>query len=111
MKLNKKLAPIPLFVSLALTGCIEVDDDSNDGVVDALNQQNAVLTEQNNLLAEQLENSQTSVTLSGLVIGVDSETPVDNVLVTVYQGNQFLPRMSKLTMGNLLLKGCHQVQI
>lgn len=105
MKLNKKLAPIPLFVSLALTGCIEVDDDSNDGVVDALNQQNAVLTEQNNLLAEQLENSQTSVTLSGLVIGVDSETPVDNVLVTVYQGESVLAENVEADNGQFTIEG------
>lgn len=90
MKINKKLAPIPLFVSLALTGCIEVDDDSNDGVVDALNQQNAVLEEQNNLLAEQLENNETAVTLSGLVVSADSEMPVDNLLLTVYKGASIL---------------------
>lgn len=86
MKINKKLAPIPLFVSLALTGCIEVDDDSNDGVVDALNQQNSVLTEQNNLLSEQLENSQVSVTITGAVMDVDSELPIASANVTVYQG-------------------------
>jgi len=86
VKINKKLAPIPLFVSLALTGCIEVDDDSNDGVVDALNQQNSVLTEQNNLLSEQLENSQVSVTITGAVMDVDSELPISSANVTVYQG-------------------------
>ncbi|WP_394221121.1 hypothetical protein [Alteromonas gracilis] len=105
MKLNKKLAPIPLFVSLALTGCIEVDDDSNDGVVDALNQQNSVLTEQNNLLAEQLENSQTSVTLSGLVVGVDNEAPVDNVLVTVYQGESVLAENVEADNGQFTIEG------
>ncbi|AGP78630.1 hypothetical protein I633_14065 [Alteromonas mediterranea 615] len=87
MKINKKLAPIPLFVSLALTGCIEVDDDSNDGVVEALNQQNAVLTEQNNLLAEQIENNQTSVTLAGAVVDTRTDTPLVGLNVTVYQGN------------------------
>ncbi len=45
MKINRKLAPIPLALSIALTGCIEVDDDSNDGVIDALNQQNTILAE------------------------------------------------------------------
>ena len=87
MKINKKLAPIPLFVSLALTGCIEVDDDSNDGVVDALNQQNAVLTEQNNLLEEQIENSQTSVTLAGAVVDTRTDVPLAGLNVTVYRGN------------------------
>lgn len=90
MRINKKLAPIPLFVSLALTGCIEVDDDSNDGVVEALNQQNAVLTEQNNLLTEQLESSQTSVTITGAVVDVDSQSPIASAGVMVYQGESVL---------------------
>ena len=90
MRINKKLAPIPLFVSLALTGCIEVDDDSNDGVVEALNQQNSVLTEQNNLLTEQLESSQTSVTITGAVVDVDSQSPIASAGVTVYQGESVL---------------------
>lgn len=86
MKINTKLALLPFTVSLALTGCIEVDDDSNDGVVDALNQQNAVLSEQNDLLTEQLENAETSVTITGLVEDVESGLPVSSANIDIYQG-------------------------
>jgi hypothetical protein len=105
MKINKKLAPIPLFVSLALTGCIEVDDDSNDGVVDALNQQNAVLTEQNNLLAEQIENNQTSVTLAGAVVDTRTDTPLVGLNVTVYQGNKLVAEGVTSENGGFNLEG------
>ncbi|APD94722.1 hypothetical protein BM523_12280 [Alteromonas mediterranea] len=105
MKINKKLAPIPLFVSLALTGCIEVDDDSNDGVVDALNQQNAVLTEQNNLLAEQIENNQTSVTLAGAVVDTRTDTPLVGLNVTVYQGNTLVAEGVTSENGGFNLEG------
>lgn len=105
MKINKKLAPIPLFVSLALTGCIEVDDDSNDGVVDALNQQNAVLTEQNNLLAEQIENNQTSVTLAGAVVDTSTDTPLEGLNVAVYQGNTVVAEGVTSENGGFNLEG------
>ncbi len=105
MKINKKLAPIPLFVSLALTGCIEVDDDSNDGVVDALNQQNAVLTEQNNLLAEQIENNQTSVTLAGAVVDTRTDIPLVGLNVAVYQGNTVIAEGVTSENGGFNLEG------
>ena len=105
MKINKKLAPIPLFVSLALTGCIEVDDDSNDGVVDALNQQNAVLTEQNNLLAEQIENNQTSVTLAGAVVDTRTDTPLVGLNVAVYQANTVIAEGVTSENGGFNLEG------
>ncbi|CAB9494719.1 Ig-like domain-containing protein [Alteromonas macleodii] len=105
MKINKKLAPIPLFVSLALTGCIEVDDDSNDGVVDALNQQNAVLTEQNNLLAEQIENNQTSVTLAGAVVDTRTDIPLVGLNVAVYQGNTVIAEGVTSENGSFNLEG------
>lgn len=41
MNINQKLAPIPLALSLALTGCLGQDD--NDGIVDALRDQNELL--------------------------------------------------------------------
>lgn len=105
MKINKKLAPIPLFVSLALTGCIEVDDDSNDGVVDALNQQNAVLTEQNNLLTEQIENNQTSVTLAGAVVDTRTDIPLVGLNVAVYQGNTVIAEGVTSENGGFNLEG------
>ena len=105
MKINKKLAPIPLFVSLALTGCIEVDDDSNDGVVDALNQQNSVLTEQNNLLAEQIENNQTSVTLAGAVVDTRTDVPLVGLNVAVYQGNTVVAEGVTSENGGFNLEG------
>ncbi|MBT3136934.1 hypothetical protein KL866_17880 [Alteromonas sp. ALT199] len=105
MKINKKLAPIPLFVSLALTGCIEVDDDSNDGVVDALNQQNAVLTEQNNLLEEQIESSETSVTLAGAVVDTRTDTPLAGLNVVVYQGSETIAEGETLDNGGFNLEG------
>lgn len=105
MKINKKLALIPLFVSLALTGCIEVDDDSNDGVVDALNQQNAVLTEQNNLLAEQIENNQTSVTLAGAVVDTRTDTPLVGLNVAVYQANTVIAEGVTSENGGFNLEG------
>ena len=105
MKINKKLAPIPLFVSLALTGCIEVDDDSNDGVVDALNQQNAVLTEQNNLLAEQIENNQTSVTLAGAVVDTRTDIPLVGLNIAVYQGDTVISEGVTSDNGSFNLEG------
>lgn len=105
MKINKKLAPIPFFVSLALTGCIEVDDDSNDGVVDALNQQNAVLTEQNNLLEEQIENSQTSVTLAGAVVDTRTDVPLAGLNVTVYRGNTVIAEGETAENGGFNVEG------
>ncbi|AXT39731.1 hypothetical protein D1814_14110 [Alteromonas sp. BL110] len=105
MKINKKLAPIPLFVSLALTGCIEVDDDSNDGVVDALNQQNTVLTEQNNLLVEQIENNQTSVTLAGAVVDTRTDIPLVSLNVAVYQGDTVVAEGVTSENGGFNLEG------
>ena len=105
MKINRKLAPIPLFVSLALTGCIEVDDDSNDGVVDALNQQNTVLTEQNNLLAEQIENNQTSVTLAGAVVDTRTDTPLEGLNVAVYRGDTVVAEGVTSENGGFNLEG------
>lgn len=63
-------------LALSSSACVELDQ--NDDLTTALEQQNEILQEQNNLLAEQLENAndQHSVVLAGTVYQNDKETMV-----------------------------------
>ncbi|GEA11846.1 hypothetical protein [Alteromonas sp. KUL49] len=92
MKLNHKYAVLPLAISFALTGCIEVDDDSNREVAAALQAQNELLQQQNDLLNEQIDNDnqEASVTVRALVIDANSEMPVTSAMAKVLRGDDVL---------------------
>lgn len=78
-----KLAPISLSVLLSLTGCIEVDDSGNKQVVASLNQQNAILAEQNELLSQQLSEQVATITISGAVFDLDTFKPISGTVASV----------------------------
>lgn len=105
MKINRNLAPIPLALSIALTGCIEVDDDSNDGVIDALNQQNTILAEQNQLLSDQVDNETFTVTFAGIVVNVGTDAPAANAVVSVLQGDTVIVDGIEAVDGKFTVEG------
>lgn len=92
MKLNHKYAVLPLAISFALTGCIEVDDDSNRDVAAALQAQNELLQQQNDLLNEQIDNDnqEASVTVRALVIDANSDMPVASAMAKVLRGDDVI---------------------
>lgn len=84
MYLKKVVLPVSLVV--LTTGCLEVDDDSND-------QLTAALLAQNELLAEQIAQGQNTVSVSGLIVdALDSKTGMAGTIMvrsatTVYAEN------------------------
>lgn len=83
MKFSKQHVVIALLIALSLTGCIEVEDDSNDGLVEMLSQQNQILSDQNNLLDQQNETEQEthSVTFAGGIAEIISDTGVSGAQI------------------------------
>ncbi|MEM0910688.1 MAG: hypothetical protein AAGJ37_06910 [Pseudomonadota bacterium] len=88
MYLKKSIISTLLVSLYFLTGCLEVDDDSNDELTAALIAQNEILNAQ----LEQAREGYT-VTITGTIVDAfDGETPVDGVvsvrtLTTVYAEN------------------------
>lgn len=80
MKFSPSRSHFPVLLSslLVLNGCIEVDDDSNNELTAAVQQQNQILT-------EQLEQSQSTntVKVSGLVVDAFDNSPLANATITV----------------------------
>jgi hypothetical protein len=79
MKIQTKPTQLALLVLsvLALNACIEVDDDSNDQVVVALQEQNQILSEQ--LTESQRDNT---VTFSGVVVDTLTGEAISNTQIT-----------------------------
>tara|TARA_R110001599_G_scaffold313409_1_gene521221 strand:- start:801 stop:2789 length:1989 start_codon:yes stop_codon:yes gene_type:complete len=78
-----KYSKIALAVSatVLLNGCLEVEDNNNAEVVNALQQQNEILTEQD---------QKKSVTVRGLVVNLVDNEPVSSAKVTVKTGTEVI---------------------
>ena len=61
-----------------LTACLEVENDSNDGVVQALEAQNQILSENNKSTDQTL-----SVTLTGIILNAFDKTEIPSANITV----------------------------
>ena len=68
-----------------LNGCFEVEDDSNDEVVAALQAQNAILQQQANTAP---------VSIFGTIVDAGSDSPVADANITVKVGTEWQPMMT-----------------
>lgn len=81
---------LPYFVVgsiFSLSGCLEVEDNSNESVAEALNEQNALMTEQNSLINAQLETSYQTY-YGRLVNSLDNQA-ISSATVTLLAGSDF----------------------
>jgi hypothetical protein len=85
---------------LALSGCIEVDDDSNDELTAALLQQNQILAVQ----AEQAQQSNT-VTIQGSIVNAKDASKVESALVTVKTISTTFAEELEITDGIFVVNG------
>ena len=95
MNFSKQYIAIAMITVIALTGCIEVDDDSNNELVETLNQQNQILEDQNDLLNQQSENEQEafSVTFAGVISDVISDARISGAQISVLRGNEVITEL------------------
>ena len=75
-----------LALVFSLTACLEVDNKSNDKVADALTEQNKILQQQNQQQAEQIAQTKTSVSLTGVVNNLTTNANALNATVKVRIG-------------------------
>lgn len=106
MKYSPTLISLSVISALSVSGCIEVDDDSNRDLVNSLNQQNAILEEQNELITEQNEAGK-SVTISGSVLDIASGSPVlsASTKIEVLQGDTLLTTVQTNESGDFTIEG------
>lgn len=104
MKNSSKCLTLSVVSLISLSGCLEVDDDSNRELVNSLNQQNTILTEQNDLLASQNQNT---VTISGSIFDIATQTPIEmaTASIDVYQGDSLLVSAQSNEAGGFEIEG------
>ena len=68
---------IAVSATVLLNGCLEVEDKNNSEVVNALQQQNEILSEQD---------QKKSVTVRGLIVNARDSEPVSSAKITVKTG-------------------------
>lgn len=92
-----KFLPLPLSLCsvLLLNGCLDVDDNSNDELVQALQQQNQILIDE--------QNQASQVTLQGLIVHAYDQQPVSNAIVNVKLGATTLIENLSVADGQLQL--------
>jgi hypothetical protein len=76
---NRSKILILAAASISLTGCFEVEDSNNEDLVKALEEQNAILQEQQHLAAG-------SVTLYGNIVNANDDISTENATVKVKVG-------------------------
>lgn len=86
-------------VIVSLTACLEVEDNNNnDNLVAALQQQNEILAAQN-----QAQQTEASVTLTGKVTNISTDTSAQNASVKIKIGNDWSEPMNLATDGSFEL--------
>ncbi len=100
--MNFRLSKIFVAIAsgVALSGCIEVKDDSNDELTAALLEQNRILSEQSNQ-----ENPVYTVTLAGSVVDVFDGKIIDNALVTIRTPTTVIADKVAVTNGQVVVEG------
>ena len=107
MTFSKTPISLAILASLSLTGCIEVDDDSNDEVVVALNQQNQILADQNALLNQQIEDADEAkfhATVAGIVMGADSQAPIGGATIQIMKGTELIAESTANESGQFTIE-------
>ncbi|MDC8829967.1 hypothetical protein [Alteromonas gilva] len=98
-----RLAPLSLIAMLSLTGCLEVEDDTNQELVESLREQNEILQDQNDLLAQQ---DQFTVSFSAVIKDTYQDTRVtsSDMRVQVLQGDTVLVDGIEATNGKVTIE-------
>jgi hypothetical protein len=95
IKLKHVLLPISIFSTVLLSGCLEVDNDSNDELVKTLQEQNQILTDNQNQIQ--------TVGLTGLIVDAYDNQPIASAQITVKQGQTTLIENLSVTNGQFQL--------
>lgn len=99
-----KFSPIKsAFIAMtaaAVTGCIEVEDDSNAELTAAVQQQNQILSEQ----LQQQEVVYT-VTMTGVVVDAFDSQPLSNANVTVRTPTEVIAENQSIESGQFAIEG------
>ncbi|TMP79297.1 hypothetical protein CWB73_14375 [Pseudoalteromonas phenolica] len=91
---------------IALSGCLEVEDNNNDALVAQLEQQNQILQDQLDHQIERSKASKTAITLSGSVkLATEGDTLADDVTVTLYYNGKWHDAVMVDEAGNFEIAG------
>jgi hypothetical protein len=102
--MKMKFSPIKsafiAMTAVAVTGCIEVEDDSNAELTAAVQQQNQILSEQ----LQQQEVVYT-VTMTGVVVDAFDSQPLSNATVTVRTPTEVVAENQSIESGQFTIEG------
>ncbi|KZN57968.1 hypothetical protein [Pseudoalteromonas luteoviolacea] len=94
-----------LATCFTLTGCLEVEDDSNKEVADRLDSQNQILQQQVDILKEQQANTEAPAVVVGKVASATEGVTVADAKVSVFVNNAWTAAVSVSEDGTFSIDG------